>query len=99
MCLWDWKDSPEGPLSCVPMRQGKVGILLLLLLLVQVYSQVAVHPVHPDQFLVSSKASLTFFTFDQSSSQLHSYCPGSVEKVGATFQVSKMILFQVWTVT
>ena len=26
VCLWDWKNSPESPISCVPMKAGKVKI-------------------------------------------------------------------------
>ena len=38
------------------------------------------HPVNPDQFLVSSKTTVTFFSFDQASSELSSHNPGSIEK-------------------
>ena len=24
VCLWDWKNSPESPVSCVQMKAGKV---------------------------------------------------------------------------
>ena len=68
VCLWDWKDGPEGPLACVPMKPGKV------------WAQVASHPTLPNQFLVGSKTSVTFFQFEQSSGELASHCHGSVEK-------------------
>ena len=70
ICLW--KDSPESPLSCLPMKQGKVtgfrsNVRKCLFSVTtatkssllpnsspQVYTTIAVHPSHPDQFLVSN---------------------------------------------
>ena len=68
LSVWDWKNSPESPLSSVSLKSGKL------------FSSISVHPTIPAQFLVSSKTTLTFFSLDSSSSQLSSHNPGSVEK-------------------
>ena len=59
---------PESPVSCVPMKAGKL------------FSSIACDPVTPTQFLVSSKTTVTFFSLDPATSQLLSHNPGSVEK-------------------
>ena len=68
LCVWDWKDSPESPVSCLPLKSGKV------------FSVIACHPSNPNQFLVSSKTTVTFFCLDPVTSELQSHNPGSVEK-------------------
>ena len=68
LCVWDWKDSPESPVACVPLKAGKV------------FSVVACHPTNMNQFLVSSKTTVTFFSLDPATSELLSHNPGSVEK-------------------
>ena len=49
-------------------------------MLLKVYSFVGAHPTLPDQFLVSSKTTVTFFSFDPNTSELGSHNPGSIEK-------------------
>ena len=57
-----------------------MSMITLEIAIVKVYSFVGVHPANPDQFLVSSKTTVTFFSYDQSSSELCSHNPGSIEK-------------------
>ena len=68
LSLWDWKESPESPVASVPLRAGKV------------FSVIACHPANTNQFLVSSKTTVTFFSLDPATSELLSHNPGSVEK-------------------
>ena len=68
LSLWDWKESPESPVASIPLRAGKV------------FSVIACHPVNANQFLVSSKTTVNFFSLDPATSELLSHNPGSVEK-------------------
>lgn len=68
VCIWDWKNEPDCPVSCVSLPSGKV------------YSCLNTHPLQQSRFLVSSKTTCIFFTFDETRGELLQHNPGSVEK-------------------
>ena len=68
VCIWDWRNEPECPLSCVSTPSGKM------------FSCLNVHPLQSNRFLLSNKTSCIFFMYDETRGELLQHNPGSVEK-------------------
>ena len=68
VCIWDWKNAPESPLARLPLKSGKV------------YNHLSAHSKEPSLFLVTSKTTCLFFSYDDTHGELLQNNPGSVDK-------------------